>query len=51
MSVWCPVKSESNMLALGTSHNAVPTIAADFTYKEQGSQLEFCRFNLAQEGT
>lgn len=48
---WCPVKSERGLVALGTSHNSVPSIGADFTYQQQSSKLEFARFDLSEDGT
>ncbi|CAD7968388.1 unnamed protein product [Amoebophrya sp. A120] len=45
---WCPCESQPNLIALGTSQSATPSINADFSYQETPSKLEFCTFDLTQ---
>lgn len=51
ITAWCPSRNENQLMALGTSHLAVPQIQADFSYQETPSRLEFARFNLGSSSS
>jgi len=50
VAAWCPCEKNPNLLAVGTSSTAVPSISAEFTYQETPAKLEFMQFDLKNEG-